>query len=182
MKPDVANGEVHVLACNYARPHGNPNLKLLKKQLWRLLGKDVSVRICRWNVEDSTPNGLAQQLDGCSIFYMMGGEPTRFQQLFTEHRESMGILSSYVKNKDILYIGGCGGAIAAGTYYPPHEGLMLDFVRGVITVDDNEHWARLHQVPQWMNGYGRLRLTKRVAVIVYDGCVKAFVCARPKKT
>ena len=58
---------------------------------------------------------------------------------------------------------------------------MLDFVRGVITVDDNEHWARLHQVPQWMNGYGRLRLTKRVAVIVYDGCVKAFVCARGKK-
>ena len=90
IKPDVSNGEVYVLACNYARPHGSPHLKLLKKMLERLLGNEVSVRICMWNVEDSTPNGLAQQLDGCSIFYMMGGEPMRSQQLFTSGSNKFG--------------------------------------------------------------------------------------------
>ncbi len=56
-----------------------------------------------WNMGDPD---FDVHLERCNIFYMRGGNPHAFQNLFTSHGDSMRSLSARVLTGNILYIGG----------------------------------------------------------------------------
>jgi len=177
IKPDVVTCPLqYVLMCDFAsaRPRDfDFNVRMFQ----RMLGVGVGLDVRMWNMGDPD---FDVHLARCNIFYMTGGDPKAFQELFTSHGDSMRNLSARVKTGNVLYIGSCGGASIAGKYYAPYQQEMMGLVPGLVMISDNEHQAQILEatLPRWMATLPRFALTKQVAMMLHGSDAHGFVCKK----
>ena len=177
----------YCLVCDYAHEerHKKKDVKMMKRWLELLLQTDndatrcVDVRI--WQMGDP---GLDVHLERCDLFYMAGGRPDKFQQLFRDHAGDMAALRDRTLQGKFLYVGGCGGAVAVGRYYAPMTDNMLGLIPCMVAIAANASEAR-----EQMNAYSTLPeplkscevkmiLTKQTGFIAHGNNGQGFVLTK----
>ena len=109
-----------------------------------------------------------EHLDRCDVFYMCGGDPKVFVDLFGRYKSTMGKLGSIIRSGRILYIGSCGGACITSSYY---DGVTtMQVILGMMNVYPNECSIGLHsgEVP-------RVTLTNQIGLLLLGEEPQAFV-------
>jgi hypothetical protein len=169
---------IHVAVCTDARASPGQEGAFVMKYIKQLLQKDLDEHggtIEFTQVEMKMPN-IDLILDCCDIFFMCGGDPCRFGQLFTQHRAVMQKLTEKICSGEILYIGSCGGACMAGLTYVVLGQDMLGVIPALITVSDNEASIPA-AVYALLRGTKRMiTMTKKTAIVWHGMDGHAFVC------
>ncbi len=85
-------------------------------------------------IVDIAPEDIADHLGRCDVFYMCGGEPQAFADMFRKYQSTMDLLESIICSGQILYIGSCAGACILGSSYAGVR--TMEVIPGMISISD----------------------------------------------
>jgi hypothetical protein len=107
--PGQSNAPPYIAICHTGRHLRVGELHNLPETLEKLFPQAVS------HIMDITDSDVEQHLVKCDVFYMTGGSPEKFADMFKTHRSTMDLLKSRICSGQILYIGSCAGACIIGS-------------------------------------------------------------------
>ena len=158
----------YICICEQGRNGRRWEAEALKTALEDLLQPDCPPHI---QIVDLGWENIAEHLDRCDVFYMCGGEPHVFADLFGRYESAMGKLGSIIRSGRILYIGACGGACMMSTFYAGVRTTQV--IPGMIRVYPSEGQIGMHsgEVP-------RVALTNQVGLLLLGEEPQAFVITK----
>ena len=120
----------------------------------------------------------------CDVFFLTGGNEKEMVDMFVNSQPQLQVLRDLIVSGSVCFIGGCGGAMAAGQFWtPPPENAsppirMLNLLNNVdVGVDEPDYaaYARKTLTPY-------IHLTQRVAALVCGGETSAIFIQRNGKS
>lgn len=111
--------------------------------------------------------GMMQHSD---IFYLAGGHEPTITALFRNFEPQLQVLRTLITTGQVFYIGGCGGAMAAGQFWTPRTTENVEMLKLLPNVDvgvDESAYALLAPEPY-------IHLTPRVAALIVHDDVSAI--------
>ena len=163
----LRNGPWYICICEQGRKGRHWEAAALKTALEDLLQPDPDCPPIIQIVDLGWEN-IEEHLDRCDVFYMCGGEPKVFADLFGRYKSTMGKLGSIIRSGRIVYIGSCGGACIMSSYYAGVRTMQV--IPGMISVYPNEGSIGMHagEVP-------RVTLTNQTGLLLLGEEPQAFV-------
>ena len=123
------------------------------------------------NIVDLGWANIEEHLARCDVFYMCGGEPHVFADLFRTYQRTMGVLQSIIRSGRILYIGSCGGACMMSSSYAGVR--TMEAIPGMISVSHSIDQIGIHS-----GDAPPVTMTTQTGLIVYGEQPQAFVITR----
>ena len=105
---------LYVCICEDGRDKPLEGNDVLIKCLKMLLGGDDTMTVHTVGMDWEN---IGDHIARCDVWFMCGGQPENFHNLFITHGVAMGALADNFRAGGLLYIGSCGGAMIAGLYY-----------------------------------------------------------------
>ena len=166
--PEQTRGKcLYICICEGGRREGKRwEGVYLKTALVALLqpASDYTIQI----VDLGWPN-IEQHLARCDVFYMCGGEPHVFADLFRRQSLTMLYLKNIIRSGKCLYVGSCGGSCMVGKSYAGVE--TIGAIPGTVSISPS-----VDQVGRW--GWGEVTMTHQTGLILLENEASGFVCVR----
>ena len=99
--------------------------------LKRLLGEKTDVRTFSFYDNDAD----FRLVEHCDYFYLAGGHEPQMTALFKIYNLQFQYLRTLILTRHVFYIGGCGGAMAAGRFWTPPTGENIEMLNLFQDVD-----------------------------------------------
>ena len=149
--------------------------KWLKTALYSLLkppDSDCSEYRPTIQIVDLAWVSIEEHLERCDVFYMCGGEPPLFADLFRTYQRTMGVLESRIRGGKLLYIGSCGGACMMSSCYAGVRTMQV--IPGMISV-----WASEDQITIAPKDQpSSVTMTNQTGLMLHGEEVQAFVVTK----
>ena len=118
-------------------------------------------------------------LNTCDVFYLAGGTEKDITAMFVDFQSQLQVLRDLIFSGSVCFIGGCGGAMAAGHKWSPRDKSppdirMLNLLNDVdvgVEEPDHAYASRKTNTPY-------IHLTPRIGALVCWGEARAFYLAR----
>jgi hypothetical protein len=113
-------------------------------------------------------DNIADHLARCDVFYMCGGEPRVFAEIFRRYQSTMNVLESIIRSGQILYVGSCGGSCMVSSSYAGVRTLQL--IPGMISISGSEL-----QIENHTGEFPPVTLTKQTGLMLHGEEPQGFV-------